>query len=173
MNINVWVGLSSTAHEQLRDYLTADDDTIPANRIRAVRIFRKMQDRATVQRLFRRATVQGREYRLYSLTFDLDREGAQSARDAFDYLETEYPSHFNVVGAWHFDGRQVGTQWVDEVGGEVTGTPMYPLPPLGVMLRFMPTIKTYDEDGNLTGEVEPTELTDVNLLQGQSPRRFA
>lgn len=166
MKLNLWLGITATAKSQLAQYLDAEDETIPTNRLQAVRIFRRMADRAVVEKLFRTPTIQGTVWHLYSVSFDLDREGVAAASDAITYLETEYPSHFAVAGAWHWDGRQVGTQWVDDVGGATTGTPTYPLNTTQ-LLKFMPLVVT---EGGLE---EPSTLTDVNLIQGQSPRRFA
>jgi hypothetical protein len=48
-----------------------------------------------------------------------------------------------------------------------TGTALYPVP-TNALLKFMPDKR--DEDGNVTGPA--TELTDVNLILGQSPRSY-
>ena len=76
------------------------------------------------------------------------------------------------------DGRQAGTQWeLDEEGertGNVTGTPIYPIP--AQAWRIMPPVNVYDENGDLVSSTPATsnaDLRDINLLAGQAPRRFA
>jgi hypothetical protein len=161
MNINIWIVLTETAKDTLRPLL--DDPTYDGPHLTAVKIFRRMIDIATVERMFKSPTLGGTKYFLYSVTFnDIGGGGAQKLQDALEYLEANYPAQFEVVGAWLWDGRQVGTQWVDpeDHSQGTTGTPLYPIHPQ--LIQFMPDV----------GGAPATELADVNLVQGQSPRQF-
>ena len=97
----------------------------------------------------------------------------QKIQTALDNLVATYPNRVRIVGAWYWDGRQVGTQFVRDEDGNITGisgTPTYPLH--SRTIEFMPDIVERDEDGNEVSRVRPTDLSDVNLLQGQQERHF-
>lgn len=165
--VNLWIALSQAGYDTLRPLL--DDDAYDGQHLTAVKIFRRMIDTATVEKMFKTPTIGGKVWRLFSLYFaDLDGDQAQKLQQALTYLENNYPAQFEVVGAWWWDGRQVGTQWVDENDNSLgtTGTPLYPVHPQA--LQFMPDV--WDPLNEVY--VAPTVLTDVNLLQGQSSRRF-
>ena len=169
MSVNVWAAISSTGTAEIRQALTDDEYSGPVTDTEQ-KIFRRMADFATVERMFKKPTVAGKVWHLFSLNFD----GTTKARDALDWLEANRANHFVIVGAWWWDGRQVGTQWeTDQDGnrtGNTTGTPLYPIHPR--LIDFMPDDPVYDGNGDLTGYQAATQLTDVNLIQGQAPRRF-
>jgi hypothetical protein len=151
--INIWLAISDNAQSAIRERLATKGEYTGPVPDKAAKIFRKMADHATVLRLFRKPTLSGKVWNLWSVYI----EGSQAAQDAIDYLATEYGTHFQVAGAWDYDtGAQI-------------------IAPHPKLLQFMPTIKTFshDELPTLIGEAEPTVLTDVNLLQGQAPRQFA
>jgi len=58
-----------------------------------------------------------------------------------------------LLGAYRYDGSQV--------------IPMHPS-----VIDYMPDIVTYDENGTELTRTRPTEVSDVNLGLGQSPREF-
>jgi len=168
---NVWIVLTENAKNILRPLL--DDPDYNGQHLTAVKIFRKMIDYGTVEKMFKTPTVQGFVWYLFSITFnDIDGQAAQRVQDAFDHLEANYPNQFEVVGAWQWDGRQIGTQWELDTGGEPTGntigTPTYPINQTQ-LLKFMPDVWNGDEPPTYS---PATELTDVNLIQGQTFRRF-
>ena len=177
MLVNIWIALTTAAKNAVNTRLNWDDEQGEYSgnvSDTEYKIFRRFQQHNVRQRMFRPATIGGKTWHVYLLDFNLSGSKAGRLQDALDFLEANRAGKFLVVGAWHWDGRQVGTQWevVDgERTGETTGTPMYPLPSTNQLLKIMPTIKTWDEQGNMT-ESNPTEVTDINLIQGQSPRRF-
>ena len=137
------------------------------------KILTRMHDIDTVQGMFKTTTAGGKTYTLFSLY----PAGTAKAQETIDDMTAKWPAHFIVVGAWHFDGRQAGTQWeLDELGeptGGVTGTPTYPIP--NTAYRLMPDTVTYDENGDELTRVPASsnaDLRDINLWSGQTPRRF-
>ena len=170
MNVNVWLAISASGTTAIRTRLTtADEDYAGPITKTEHRIFRRMADFVTVERLFKKPTIGGKKWHLFSLNFTATR----NAKTALDWIAANRPGHFVIVGAWHWDGRQVGTQWEivdDERTGNTIGTPTYPIHPQ--LLKFMPDIIERDEDGNVISTTPAAVLTDVNLIQGQDPRRF-
>jgi hypothetical protein len=61
----------------------------------------------------------------------------------------DYPNQIAIVGAWGWDGQQLGP-------------PHYPIP--DYLWRFMPPE---------VGATSNADLVDVNLLMGQAPRDFS
>ncbi len=183
MTINAWLVLRDDAHAAIVTRLTWDTEsqgeyTGPVTD-RQARLFGYIAHLAAQLNQYRPDTVNGREWTLWTVDFNLPGALLQKVRTELDQLALDYPNRFKIGGAWHWDpdmpfGRQVGTQFVlDPETGEVTGvtgTPAYPLD--ARLLNFMPNIKTWDADGNLLTDEPATKLTDVNLVQGQSPRRF-
>ncbi len=163
MNVNIWLILTQTAVNTLRDLM--DDESYDGQHIKAVRIFREMADYVTVEKLFKRPTIGGKKRFLFSVNL----QGSSKAKDAIDYLLATYPGDIAVGGAYRWDnGLQVGLSY-DE-NGDVTGTPIYPQHPK--LIKFMPTIKEYNVSGVLISETDATQVTDVNLIQGQHERVF-
>jgi hypothetical protein len=171
MQVNIWIALRNGAHIAIKERVQWDEDRdgpyagpVP-NWVG--RMFETIADRATVEKLFRRDRVwfsQGavwRDWDLWSLNFDESRENLQLLGEKLADLELAYPSMVRVVGAWWWDGRQVGTRF--DANGDVVGTPTYPLD--ARLIEFMPDL---DDQGT-----RPTEMGDVNLVFGQSPRRFS
>ena len=175
--VNLWLALSTQALDEFKTYRQDENNYSGPMTQRIYRGLSKMQDFGTVQRLFSTPTIGGREYNLFSMYFNLDREQASVVQDFLDELTTDWPNQFIIVGAWWWDGRQVGTQWeLDQDGdrtGNTTGTPVYAIPTQAY--RIMPDVVTYDENGNETSRTPASsnaDLRDINLLSGQSPRRF-
>lgn len=169
MHINLWIGLKQSAFDTLRPLL--DDYEYDGQHLLAVRFFRRMINHATVDRMFKVANIGGDDYRLFSLTFnDLNKNAALRLQEGLDHLTSNYPNQFAVAGAWFWDGRQVGTQWVDpeDHSQGTTGTPLYPINETQ-LLKFMPDVWNGDDPPTYSAA---TQLTDVILTQGQSHRRF-
>ncbi len=115
----------------------------------------------------------GKTYRLISLFTDED-SNIDKIREKLAYLEQEWPQHFDLCGVWQWNGLQCG-QYYDE-NGDIAGTPDEPLDH-NKLLKFMPDVMTDPGDPEADPAVPPTyepatELTDVHLMLGQSPRNF-
>jgi hypothetical protein len=145
------------------------------------KVLTKMYDIDNVQSMFKTTTAGGKTYTLFSLYL----VGSAKAKAAIDEMTAKWPGHFIVIGAWRWDGRQVGTQFtyqdiIDEdnnvIGQEVTGvtgTPTYPIP--NAAYKLMPDVVTYNENGDETSRTVASsnaDLRDINLLSGQSRRIF-
>lgn len=155
MNINGLIALSATAKTAVNERLNWDVESQGEYRGEVsdaeYDIFRRVAHHAVVSEMFKTPTFTGKTWFLFSLTF-ADPNGKLQA--AVDYLVANRNNHFKIIGVWWWDGRQFGTQWTDETQTETMGTPTYPI--AAQALDFMP-----DE-----------VLADVNLLQGQKPRRW-
>lgn len=167
--VNVWLGLREEAQDAIIERLDFDPELEYTGPVtdREARLFQYMSDRANVQRLFKTTRIGGRPWTLWSLSFT---ENLAQVQTELELLVENRPNHVTIAGAWFWDGRQVGTQFVHDEEGLVTGvsgTPTYPLP-VNALLQFMPDLR--DSEGVVTGPA--VDLTDVNLLLGQSPRRF-
>ena len=77
--------------------------------------------------------------------FSLNFVASTKAKQALDYLAANRAGNFVILGAWKWNGQQVT---------KTNGPIMYPLHPK--LVGFMPANK----------------LVDIQLLQGQQPRRF-
>lgn len=153
MFVNVWIALRDDAQAAIKTRLDADDSGDPYSGPvddRTARLFHRMIDRNTVQRLFKIATAGGRDYTLWSVNFDEPGNVLQKIKDELDRLAVEYPNRFIIAGAWLWDGSQVAGY-----------------PPDARLDRFMPD--DIDEQGS---PVPNPTVRDINLLFGQSPRIF-
>lgn len=163
MIANLWIALDDRARA------TAN----PSQNSAGSDIFRQLGD-PSVRALFRRDNPAGpRDYELWSVYYEIDTPNELlQIRNA---LNAEFPGQLRTIGAWWFDGRQVGTEWeLDEDGvrtGGITGQPLFPLG--ARVLEFMPDDVTYDEDGVETSRTRPIVLSDINLGFGQKPRQFS
>ena len=182
MKVSVWVAISATGTTAIRERLSWNEETQGeySGTITDTehKIFQKMHDVATVQAMFKKPTIAGKSWRIFSLNF----EASSKAKEALDWIAENRTGHFYVMGAWWYDGRQVGTKFVyDEEGiqqfdeviedeivisstPQTTGTPVYPVH--NRLIDFMPD-RLVDEL-----PVPATELENVNLILGQKPRRF-
>ena len=109
--MNVWLAMRDDAHALIKTRLTWDDSQGEYSgpiTDRQAKFFRLMSDRSVVQRLFR---VDGltNDWTLWSIYFDSKRVGAEITK-----LATDFSTRIKIVGAWHWDGRQAGTQFVYE-----------------------------------------------------------
>lgn len=162
-----------TIHQAFLDAQRQDDcNTRGPVTNRQAKVFALMSDRGNVQRLFRADTVAGREWTLWSVYFDEPGGVLLLIQAELDNLAAKYPAQFAIAGAWHWDGRQVGTQWVDVMDHSqgTTGAPTYARH--SRLIQFMPDIVTYNANGAEISRTRPLTLSDVNLSLGQSPRKF-
>ena len=166
MLVNVWLGIRDDAQTAINTCLDWDDSTEYSGPVgdREKKIFKAMSDHAVVQRLFNKATINSTLWNLWTVYFDEPKDILIKVKNELDYLEATYPSQFVIAAAWHWDGRQVGTQY-DE--GVITGTPTYPIHPK--LIDFMPDVWNGDDPATYS---TATQLADVNLLAGQKPREF-
>lgn len=168
MFINVWMAVSDAAQNVIIEALRWDEESQgqysgPLTR-RQRRLFEYMQDETTRRRLFKKPTLAGTTYNLWSIDFNDDAETLQLVRDEIEGLMAQYPSQIAVLGAWRKDGRQVGASYDQD--GNRTSEAAYPLP--NFLWRFMPD----DAGGNPTA-TSNADLRDINLLYGQAPRDFS
>jgi hypothetical protein len=151
--INVWIGLRDDAQYAVMDRLNWDTETrgdysgpIPD---RHNDVFKLMADQANTQRLFKTATLSQRAWSLWSTYFDLKGDALREVRSILDQMALDYPTQFVILGVWHNDGRQVGTQFVySDVTRQVNDT-SYDQP--------MVANPAYDIDA---APEEPTEILD-------------
>jgi len=170
MNAELWLVITQQARDTLRPLL--DDEEYDGQHLTAVKIFRRIAERTGWERLFKTPTIQGKTWYIYSVIFNEMEQGVQQkARDAIDYLLAEYPNNIAVAGAWWWDGRQIGTQWVDENDHSqgTTGTPLYPVHPR--LIDFMPDVWDNSDPDNPV-QVPAADLAQVRVMQGQLDRRF-
>jgi hypothetical protein len=77
-------------------------------------LFSRIRGGAEVQRLFRVATLNSRQWTLWNLFYDGPANIIQKVQDELDQLAIDYPNQFIICGAWIWDNsiacRQVGTQ---------------------------------------------------------------
>ena len=112
MIVNVWLGLRTTAQNAISTRLNWDEEsqgeyTGPVSD-RDAKVFRYMGDRGSKQRLFKKATISGGQYTLWSLDFD---DNLARVKTEIDRLTADYTTQIRVVGAWdHADGAQIGTE---------------------------------------------------------------
>ena len=171
MIVNVWLAVRDDAQALIVTRLRWDESVDGAYSgpvtDRQAKLFGLMADRATVHRLrLFRVDTDTKDWTLWNLYFNESANILQKIQDELDQLAIDYPNHLRIVGAWHNDGRQVGTQFNRDADGNitgVTGTPTYPLH--ARILELMPDV---DDIGT-----RPTVPSDVNLLMGQTERRFA
>jgi hypothetical protein len=149
--INVWLIIRDDAKQLINAALnTREEEYQGPVPNKARKIFETMACRAQIQRMFKSPDIGGNAYHLYSLYINSDDK--QKAKDAIDYLITEYPNHIIIGGAWRWDGTQISDY-----------------PPHSQLIKMMPDV--FDE-GSQT-YIPATELTDINLLFGPSPRDFS
>lgn len=170
MNVNVWLATNSQATIEVKDRLEKPDSEYTGNlSAKEHAAFRKMAHRRQTEKMWKKARISADDWQLQSLNFS----SAKEANDAVTDILNGRGAKAVVLGAWHWDGRQVGTTWVNRSDHSqgTKGVPRFPLHPM--ILRFMPDIVTRDKDGNVVSTAPATKPVDVNLIQGQEPRRFA
>lgn len=188
MNLNLFVALSTSAknavNTRLRWKESDGEYTGPVSDTEH-KIFRRMAHHSQTIDKWKSATFAGKTWTLFNLTFsDPDRQ----LKKALDYLTANRGNTFRVVGAWWWDSRQVGTQFVYAVDGEqifdetldddgnvissvpqVKGTPTYPIP--AQLIQFMPDDVDWTDPNNPIF-TPATELKQVNKEQDMADRRF-
>jgi len=114
--VNVWIGLRDDAQAAILTRLRWDEETQgpytgPVTD-RQHKLFSYMHDRENTQRLFKQATFGGRVWTVWSVYFDLPGNILQLVKAELDQMLVDYPTQFVVMGAWHWEGNQVGTEHV-------------------------------------------------------------
>jgi len=185
--VNVLIAISASGTTAIRECLTWDSEEPYNGTITDLehKIFQRMADFVTVERMWKRPTVAGKKWHLFSLSF----KGSAKAKDALDWIADNRAGHFVILGAWNWDtGLQVGLDFDLDDGNRIddqiydeeipnqepiwrtTGTAVYPQH--AQLIKFMPDIIERDSEGAIISTNPATELTDVNLEQGMQPRIF-
>ena len=151
MIINAWV--------EIRDDFTwpaveSENDTQLQAKNRAT--LAKCGDIAVIPGLYKTRTQGPRSWQLYSLLYDV--QTIPEFEQALELFQSENPGETSVMGAWYFEN---GNQVVDD------GVPLYPIP--GSLGSYMPDVWNGDDPPTFSAA---TELSDVSLYFGQSPRIF-
>ena len=122
MRVNVWVALRDDAQAAIKERLTWDEAvdgpyTGPVSDETAL-LFSRILGGAEVQRLFRVATINARQWTLWNLYYSNKKEVLLRVQEELDQLALDYPNQFIIAGAWAWDSllacRQLGTQLVVE-----------------------------------------------------------
>lgn len=157
---NFWIGMSNQFQSELVPFILNDVPPVDFPMIGLMNdetkaFFRESHDAGTLDKLYRHHYVDPRDYRLWSF-YVTKPDDVTPVRNNLDAMTAEYPLDMLIMGAWAFD----------------TGDPIqaYPSPP--ALINFMPLIWTYVDPPGEWQSTEPTELTDVNLLLRQAPRKF-
>lgn len=200
--LNAWVAMRDDVQAALDTRLTWDtetqgDYTGPVTD-RTADIVASMQDRGTVQVLYRIDNVGGRDWSLWSIYL---------TQDDLDYLVSEYPATQAIVGVWHLEGNMLGTtlQFNEISNPEYVGEPyMIPNPAYQpdpelpdydprTEIRNPAWVPEFITEKSQTGTptyplharalelmpdvddigTRPTEMSDVNLRAGQGTRLFS
>ena len=128
-------------------------------------IFGTMADAVIVQNIFNTDTARGKTWYMFSLHIQ-----EPQVDDVVDWLADNRTNQFEIMGAWEFDaGIQYGTE-IEPEDGSIKGDPTFPISTR--LIKFMPDIVEYDENGDVVSTTPATALTDVNKIQGQANRRF-
>ena len=160
--VNIWLRLRGDLQSDVIDRLQWDTPTQgpysgPITE-RECYLFGTMADRKSAQPPFLQPTIEGNPWVLWSLSLP---HSIEYVTAELDQLTADQVGKVVVEGAWHRDGTQYVTS-------STPASPIYPISTAS-LLRFMPPVYDVDDD-----EFSPaTELVDVNLLAGQSPRSFA
>ena len=176
MIVNLWIALSTVALAEFVEKRDNENYSGPMDD-QTFKYLSTAADLDTVQNIFNSFDFGGKTYKMFSIYV----EGTAAVQNAVNHLTTNYPDHCIVAGAWWWDGRQVGTEWEWDYTdpenpvktGGTTGTPTYTINPN--TYRLMPDVVTYDENGDEVSRTPATsnaDLRDINILQGQEPRRF-
>jgi hypothetical protein len=128
--INVWLAVSDAAQAEIRTALQDEEYSGPLTK-REVAVFRYMQQEVERRRLFKKPTLSGTVYNLWSLDFDRDVDPVSAIKNTLDGLIAKYPNQIAIVGVWKRDGAMLGTTLVltDVPNPAYTGEPfMIPNP---------------------------------------------
>jgi hypothetical protein len=115
-------------------------------------------DMAHIEAVMKHETLAGKVWTLYSVYIE---PSAVSKTKIKTWL-ANHAGQVVVGGSWKMDGSQIL---------KTDGTPMFPID--SRLIKFMPDVVTYDQDGVEVSRTAATELEQVNVLVGiQSPRNF-
>jgi hypothetical protein len=118
MIVNLFLALRDDAQDLIVERLNWDNSTPYTGPVpdRIAKLFHYMQNRGQVQGQYKTYVAGARSYKNWSITL----EGSQKLKDEVDFAIATYPAHIIIIGAWHWDGRMIGTQFVyDDVTRDV------------------------------------------------------
>lgn len=201
---NVWIALRQEAQVAIRERRGWDEEVdgpyTGAVTDREARLFHYMSDLENTERLWKKATINGKEWTIWNVTFT---ESLPAVKIELDKLLADRPNHVKIISAWKWDGSQHGTEHVFDT--RIVTKTWSVLNP-----DYQPDDQEPDFDPRfvlrITGDVEETYISghtgtplyprpislnlflrfmpddvdgnpatapaDVNLLMGQSPRQF-
>ena len=153
MMVEAFIAIRLSTLRAIRAELSKDEPNEAA--MRAARLLRNAKGEGT----WRRFTRNGQSAIVFSSTVH-----NPSLLERLDDLPGAA-----IVGAWTQDGAQLG-QTIEE-DGTVTGTPTWPIM-RSLLLRAMPDLVSYDENGNETGRQRPTAPYQHHRYMGWAPRQY-
>ncbi len=152
---NLWLGTSQNVVDIAIESLQWDEETdgpyTGVLRNRSRRLFELMQDARNREAQFAKPVFGGTTFRMWSLDFEETSEYMLLVEEEIIHLETQFPGELDIVGAWRWNGNQVGGN----------STPRHPIH--SQAWQFMPA---------WVGAISNADLQDINLILGQSPRDF-
>jgi hypothetical protein len=154
--INIWLALSEDAEQELQSWLSAE--TLTDDQVMVKDAILSHPDIEHITQHTKRMTDGATGWGLYSMYVG----ESPTVLSNLDSWLTLYAGKAFVVGAWQWNGLQLGT-----ADG---GVPTYPID--SRVLQFMPDDVVYGEAGTEVGRIAATELKQINLMAGQKPRLF-
>ncbi len=152
---NLWLGTSQNVVDIAVESLNWDEETqgeyTGPLRNRSRMLFELMQDARNREAQFAKPVFGGTTFRMWSLDFEETVERMLLVEAEIIHLEGEYPGELDIVGAWKWNGNQVGGN----------NTPRHSIH--NQAWQFMPA---------WVGATSNADLQDINLLLGQAPRNF-
>ena len=174
MSISSWVMLGPTVHAAYKNRQRDPENYNGPCDDRSYAILNTFYDNETVQDMYKVKGSGNNAFVVYGLNFDT----LEQAESDILYLNDEWPKpQVATYGAWDIEtGLQVGIKYDYNEEGEIvgtTGTPTYPIP--SDCYKIMPDLVVYDESGDeisRTPASSNSDLRDINIVAGQSPRIF-
>lgn len=134
---NLWLGMRETAAVVVRTALRWDEEsqgpyTGPVTD-REIKFFRFMADQPNTEKLWKKATLGGNEWIMWSIGFNVPGGTAALLKNEIDALIAKYSTQVAVAGAWviEFDkpfSRQIGTQYLVESVEQFGNDPQFNQP---------------------------------------------
>ena len=157
--VNVWIAFREADHNELNNLRGADQ----SGTVKVVRDFVNGQlDPAVVQNLYKTRAQGPNVWHLWSII--LNSEDGPFNQQINDFRQ-QYPG-CQVLGCWNPDGTEYGTE--RDPDGNIIGLPAYDQPTF--LLDFMPDVWNGDDPPTFS---PATQVTDINLPAGWSPRVFS
>ena len=165
--MEVWIVMRDDAITELKaDVQAYRADSYTGDYPKMIQFFSESVAQGVMERVSRMESAAGRDFRLFSFYTNKRQDIAEIRADIEAYDAAEPANKFGIAGAWHSDGRQLGADYTEE--GVIASAPLYPIDDVQ-LLKFMPDVS----DGGDPPVFSPaTELTDIHLMAGQTPRDF-